>query len=99
LRASRDILADALGENIALFAYPFGKYDARVRTHTAKFFDAACAYKLGIANFHSDLFALERVETFYLRATWAADLFTHASFPFYLSARNLPRTLRRAFAK
>ncbi len=99
LRASRDILADALGEKISLFAYPLGKYNARVRTHTAKFFDAACSDQLGIANFNSDIFALERVDSFYLRANWAADGFTRAWFPPYLKMRNVPRLLRRLGSK
>ena len=99
LRASRDILADALGEKISVFTYPLGKYDARVRTHTAKFFDAACSDQLGIANFDSDVFALERVDTFYLRAKWSVDGFTRAWFPFYLRARNVPREIKRMFTK
>lgn len=99
LRVARDILADALDEKISLFAYPMGKYNARVRTLTAQFYDAACSDKLGIANFNSDVFALERVETFYLRAKWAAEGFTRAWFPLYLGVRNVPRTMKRIVLK
>lgn len=92
---SRDILADALGEKISLFAYPFGKYNGHVREMTAQYYDAACSDRLGIANFSSDLLALERVETFYLRPLWAADGLTRSWFPWYLHARNVPRSVRR----
>lgn len=95
LRTSQQALADALGEPITLFAYPFGKYDARVRGRAAHFFDAAVTDRLGIAGANSDRYALERVESYYLLSPWAADGFTRAWFPHYLAARNLPRALRR----
>lgn len=94
LRVAREVLSNALGEQIALFAYPRGLYNARVRQLTAQFYEAACSDKLGIATLKSDLFALERVETFYLRETWAADGFTGAWFPFYLQMRNVPRKMK-----
>lgn len=95
VQGSQALLASALGENISLFCYPFGKYNRRVKEITAQFFDVACSDALGIANFHSDLHALERVETFYLRSSWAADALTHSWFPSYLTACNIPRRIRR----
>jgi peptidoglycan/xylan/chitin deacetylase (PgdA/CDA1 family) len=99
LRVSQQILTDALGERIGLFAYPKGKYNLRVRERAAQYYDAACSDHLGIAAPNSDLFALPRVETYYLRSKSAMDALTHAWFPSYLQLRNVPRVLRRVFIK
>jgi peptidoglycan/xylan/chitin deacetylase (PgdA/CDA1 family) len=99
LRVSQQALSDALGESVPLFAYPFGIQNARVREVTARYYAAACSDRLGIANPNSDLFALERVETFYLRPTWAADGFTQGWFSTYLNARNIPRRFKRWLPK
>lgn len=95
LGTSQAVLADALGEPVPLFAYPFGKFDARVRGHAAQFFEAAVTDRLGYVQTNSDRYTLARVETFYLLAPWAADSFTRGWFPYYLAARNIPRALRR----
>lgn len=95
LRTSQTILADALGEPIPFFAYPLGRHNARVRALAAQFYKAACSDRLGLANRRSDVYALARVETFYLRAPRAADGLTHNWFRYYLAARNIPRTLRK----
>lgn len=95
LRAPQALLADALGEPVPLFAYPFGKYDARVRALTAQHYAAAVSDHLGLTTLRSDTYALERVETFYLRAAWAADGLTQDWFPFYLALRRVPRAFRK----
>jgi peptidoglycan/xylan/chitin deacetylase (PgdA/CDA1 family) len=95
LRVSQEILQDALGTEVKLFAYPFGSSDTHVREQTAKLYDAACSVRLGLAGPGSDLFALERVEMYYLRAQWAADGLTRGWFPLYLAARNVPRRVRK----
>lgn len=95
LRAGQAILADSLGEPIPLFAYPLGRHNARVRALAGQYYTAVCSDRLGLADHNSDLLALERVETFYMRNSWAADGLTHDWFRYYLGARNIPRTLRK----
>ena len=95
LETSQTVLDDALGERTTSFAYPFGKFDARVRRRASQFFDTAVTDRLGLMQTNSDRYALERVETYYLLPPWAADGFTRAWFPSYLTARNIPRALRR----
>jgi len=99
LRLSQSILADALGEAIPLFAYPFGRFNTQVRELTARYFQAAVSDRLGLMNAQSDVFALERVETFYLQADWAANGMPRSWFKWYLAARNVPRQARRAVAR
>jgi len=95
MRVSQSILADALGEAIPLFAYPFGRFNARVWELAARYFQAAVSDRLGLMDAQSDLFALERVETFYLKADWAAAGMTRPWFKWYLDAVNVPRSARR----
>lgn len=99
VRVSGEILQDALGHAIPFFCYPKGYSNARVREVTARYYQGACSDRLGIANSASDLYALERVEMFYLRAPRAADLFMSRWFPYYLAARNVPRILKRRVSR
>lgn len=99
LRASQQALADALGAPIPFFAYPGGYYNADIRALTMQYYNAACSDHLGIATPDSDFWGLERVETFYLRAPWAADTFIESWLPLYVAARGIPRRLRRMIMK
>lgn len=86
-------IARALDAPCNLFAYPFGRYNARVREITAAHYDAAFSTRLGLAHAASDCFALERVEMFYLSAGWGARGLTQKWLPYYLAARNVPRRI------
>lgn len=96
LSTSQAVIAEALGQPIPSFAYPFGKFDARVRERAARWFEAAVSDRLGYVQTNGDRYTLKRVETYYLLSPWAADGLTRAWFPHYLTARNIPRSLRRA---
>ncbi|MGI9146847.1 MAG: polysaccharide deacetylase family protein [Chloroflexota bacterium] len=56
------ILEERLGRTVDLFAYPSGRYDARVRTTVRHHFRAACTTDMGIASETSPWDALERIE-------------------------------------
>lgn len=99
LEVSQKVIADSLGEPIPLFAYPRGKSNARIRELTSRYYTAACTDRLGIAHPNSDLFALERVETYYFRGEQTSDVLTRSWFPLYVQVRNLPRRLRRILLK
>lgn len=96
MHLSQSRIADALGEPVTLFAYPFGHFNPTVRAIAQNYFDAAVSDHLGLVNTDSDLFTLARVETYYLQSDWAADGVTREWFPLYLGARNVPRRARRA---
>lgn len=95
IRESRAVIEDAAGGRVSFFAYPMGFYDARVQELARRHYAGCCSDRLGLANFKSDLYALERVETYYLRGAWAADALTRGWLPWYLELRKLPRRLRR----
>ena len=60
---SQKQLADQLGENIPLFSYPYGQYDARSRSIVTEFFDGAISNWPDLVTAQSDRFALERLNT------------------------------------
>jgi peptidoglycan/xylan/chitin deacetylase (PgdA/CDA1 family) len=95
---SKVIIEDALGARVASFAYPFGRYNPRCRATVQKHFACACSDALGLVNAQSDLFALNRVDAYYLRTNRLFGLMLTGFFPWYLIARNLPRSLRRVLS-
>lgn len=93
---SKAIIEDILGAPVACFAYPYGCYNNRCREIVQQHFACACSDKLGQITRSSDLYALERVDAFYLRTERLFDLMLSKFFPWYIRARNVPRRVRRA---
>ncbi|UCC65309.1 MAG: polysaccharide deacetylase family protein [Anaerolineae bacterium] len=94
---SKAIIEDALGAPVACFAYPCGRYDRRSREVVQQYFACACSDKLGLITAGSDPYALERVDTYYLRSDQLFDVMLTRRFPWYIRARRIPRRIRRAF--
>jgi peptidoglycan/xylan/chitin deacetylase (PgdA/CDA1 family) len=93
---SKEIIEDALGDPVRCFAYPYGRYDRRSREIVQQHFACACSDRLGLTRTDSDLYALERVDAYYLRTDRLFDLMLTKVFPWYIAARSIPRQLRRA---
>jgi len=96
MSASKALIEDVLGTPVTTFAYPFGRYDARSHRIAQQFFSCACADTLGLLSTHSDPYALERVDAYYLRTDRLFALMGTALFPWYVRGRNVPRRLRRS---
>jgi peptidoglycan/xylan/chitin deacetylase (PgdA/CDA1 family) len=94
---SRAAIEDAIGAPVKSFAYPFGYYNEQVRNVVKGYFANACSVDLGLAKPGSDVHALERVETHYLRNPRTFDLVGSPLLGGYLGIRNVPRLVRRAF--
>ena len=93
---SKAIIEDALGAPVTCFAYPYGRYDQRSREIVRLHFACACSDKLGLITASSDPYALERVDTYYLRRDRSFDLMLTRVFPCYIRACSIPRRIRRA---
>jgi len=93
---SKRVIEDALGAPVACFAYPYGRYDQRSRELVRRHFACACSDKLGLVTPRSDLYALERVDAYYLRTDQLFGLQVTRWFPWYIRARSIPRRIRRA---
>jgi peptidoglycan/xylan/chitin deacetylase (PgdA/CDA1 family) len=55
-----------LGNEIELFAYPYGKHDAKVKELVQMHFHGACGTELGEVGDWSDPLLLTRIDTYYL---------------------------------
>jgi peptidoglycan/xylan/chitin deacetylase (PgdA/CDA1 family) len=93
---SQRIIEDALGVRAAWFAYPYGRYNARIREIVRHHFTCACSDSLGLARGKSDVFAIERVDAYYLRGKRLFSLISDGLFPWDIRARNMPRQIRRS---
>jgi len=93
---SQQIIEDALGEQSTCFAYPYGSYNACVREIVRQHFMSAYSDTLGLAHVRSDIFAIERVDAYYLRSERSFSMISSRLFPWYIRARNIPRQIRRS---
>lgn len=93
---SKVIIEDLLGAPVDSFAYPYGRYDRRSREIVRQHFACACSDKLGLITAGSDLYALERVDAYYLRTDPLFEVMLTRLFPWYIGVRSIPRRIRRA---
>jgi peptidoglycan/xylan/chitin deacetylase (PgdA/CDA1 family) len=93
---SKRAIEDALGASVVTFAYPFGRYDERCRELVSRHFSCACSDRLGLLRKTSDPYAMERVDSYYLRNVSLFAAIHTKSFAFYIRARGIPRQMRRA---
>ena len=93
--ASKAVLEETLGEPVAGFAYPSGRYDARSLQLARQHFAYAVSDRLGFAYPGSDIHALPRVDGYYLGHPRLLDLLAKPWFPWYIRARSVPRIARR----
>jgi peptidoglycan/xylan/chitin deacetylase (PgdA/CDA1 family) len=96
MRDSQARLQEALGEQVRVFAYPFGRLNRATREVAARYFDLACSDRLGLLTQDSDIYALPRVDAYYLRSPRLFSLLLSPRFRWYLAARAVPRGIRRA---
>jgi peptidoglycan/xylan/chitin deacetylase (PgdA/CDA1 family) len=93
---SKAIIEDALSAPVVCFAYPYGHYNHQSRKLVRQHFACACSDNLGLIHAGSDLYALERVDGYYLRTKRLFDLMLTGLFPWYIKVRSIPRWVRRA---
>lgn len=89
-------IEDALGTPVETFAYPFGRYNDRCRELVSRHCFCACSDRLGLFSKTSDPYAIERVDSYYLRNLSLFSALHTKTFAFYIRARGIPRQMRRA---
>jgi len=92
---SKLIIEDALNAPVECFTAPFSRYDNRSLEIIRQHFSCACSDKLSLINLRSDLYGLERIDTYYLRTERLFDIMLTPLFPWYIRARSIPRRIRR----
>jgi peptidoglycan/xylan/chitin deacetylase (PgdA/CDA1 family) len=93
---SKLLLEDAVGSAVTSFAYPAGRFDARVRGIVARHFACTCSTRLALTHLGDDLHALPRIDAHYLRHEWWFARLDGTLFRSYLKGRTVLRSLRAA---
>jgi len=92
---SKVIIEEALSAPVKCFAAPYSRYDNRCLEIIRQHFTCACTDKLSLINLRSDLYGLERIDTYYLRTERLFDIMLRPLFSWYIRARSISRSIRR----
>lgn len=92
---SKTMIEDALNAPVLCFAAPYSRYDDRSLEIIRQHFACACSDKLGLITAGSNVYALERVDAYYLQTDTWFDLMLTRWFPWYIRVRSIPRWIRR----
>ena len=96
---SKDAIENAIGRTVTTFAYPYGKFNGRVREIVSQNFDAACSTYLGTASVESDPFSLERIDAYYLSRPRVFNALSSKSFDRYMKFRQTLRDVKGQVAE
>lgn len=99
LQEGQELLQEIVGTPVRAFAYPFGRFDERVRGIAAEMYDCACTDALGYARVGDDPWLLPRIETWYLGRRGLLGRLGSRSIDAYLTARGGPRRIRRSLTR
>ena len=91
---SKSALDDALGTETVSFAYPFGRVNQAAKALVAEHFKAGVSTVLGKVTSSSDLFALERVDAYYLSDQRILDRIETPLFDNYMRLRQMLRNAK-----
>jgi peptidoglycan/xylan/chitin deacetylase (PgdA/CDA1 family) len=91
---SKAVIEDALGIAVTSFAYPYGRYNRRIREIVEQHFACACSDRLGLVTPSSDPWTLERADAYCLRKAWGFELMVTWMFPWYLRTYRILRRMR-----
>ena len=91
---SKRLIEDAVGREVKTFAYPYGRFDDEVKEQARRRFRAAVSTELGKATPASDLFALERLDTYYLANPRIFEALPSAFFDGYMGVRRALRGVK-----
>ncbi len=93
---SKKKIEDRLGAEVPLFAYPYGKYNGRIKEIVQQHFRAACATHLGKVGVGSDPFLLKRVDSYFVSSYKLFRQLPSAPLDWYLRFRETVRNLKNA---
>jgi peptidoglycan/xylan/chitin deacetylase (PgdA/CDA1 family) len=97
MRQSKCTIQDHLGEEVVVFAYPYGKYNRSVKETARKHFRGACSTQLGRIDGRSDVYLLNRVDVYYLSRPGLFRRLPRNDLAAYLKIRQALRNLKQYF--
>lgn len=92
--SSKKAIEDVVGGSVQSFAYPYGAYNEEVKRLAQMHFSLACTTQLDFVGMESDPFALERLDTYYLRRPALFRRLFSAELSMYIRFRRTIRDLR-----
>ncbi|MEE8367237.1 MAG: polysaccharide deacetylase family protein [Thermoanaerobaculia bacterium] len=90
---SRRVVDERTGQKAEVFSYPYGDVSHAIKKMVAQHFRAAVGTRLGIADTESDIYNLERIDSYYVSGKDV--LLESPAFRAYLSLRGVLRRLSR----
>ena len=95
---SKTIIEENTGRKVELFAYPYGRFNQPVKQIVAENYAAAVSVNLNKINPESDIYALERIDTYYLSNRKLFSLLNTGFIDSYLRLRRTLRALKNKFS-
>lgn len=92
---SKRILEERTGQDISLFAYPYGDFNTGITNIVNQYFKGACSAELAVADIKSNPFALERIDAFYINSGLVFKKLFTPYVSYYLKCRRLLRDIRK----
>jgi peptidoglycan/xylan/chitin deacetylase (PgdA/CDA1 family) len=99
LLGSKRKIEDTIGSPVDTFAYPYGVYNDAVRNIVKVYFNLSCSTSLGFVSRQSDLFALERLDMYYLRRPMVFERLLSKEMDLYIHFRRGVRSLSNRVPK
>lgn len=96
--ASQAAVRERTGQEVVVFAYPYGDFNAAADRIVRRYFVGATTTRLGMASPSSDRYLLPRIDACYLRPAHIPHL-CHPGYRGYLALRQAARSLRRQFRR
>lgn len=91
---SKAVIEERLGTETATFAYPYGIFNEQVKQIAKNYFKAAVSTNLGMVKAGNDIYALKRLDTFYLKDERIFSSLSTGKFEFYMQFRQILRGLK-----
>lgn len=96
IRGSKEFIEKRLGHKIISFAYPYGRFNKKVKTIVEGEYRGACSTLVGLANSSSDPFVIERIDINLIKELWMFRRIKSADFPYYLALRRSIRNISKS---
>lgn len=91
---SKAAIEEHLGVEAATFAYPYGIFNEQVKQIVQNYFKAAVSTDLGKVKAGNDIYALKRLDSFYLANERIFSSLSTGKFEFYMQFRQILRDLK-----
>lgn len=94
---SKVAIQDRLGQEVSMFAYPYGWNNPSIQDIVKHHFQGACSTKLGTLSPKCDPFLLKRIDMYYLSNTAKIGTISTRTFEWYLGLRQAAREVKQFF--